>query len=43
MIDSLFQLKQIPEIEQLVDSLLQKVTTNETDSQLQSYIQAKLN
>mmetsp|Transcript_34988 Transcript_34988/g.29495 ORF Transcript_34988/g.29495 Transcript_34988/m.29495 type:complete len:215 (-) Transcript_34988:1049-1693(-) len=43
VIDSLFQLKQITEIEQLIDSLLQKVIVNENDSHLQSYVQAKLN
>jgi len=36
VIDSLIQLKKISEIEQLIDSLLEKVIINEGDSQLQS-------
>lgn len=36
VIDSLIQLKKISEIEQLIDSLLEKVIINESDSQLQS-------
>lgn len=42
VIDSLIQLKKISEISQLIDSLLDKVSKNEGDSQLHSYIQAKI-